>query len=67
MNNDKFQYVLDLPLSNLFIMNAVYEYAKRIKEDGLEDWSNNTLVSKDLWLDNAQRVIDVIEIGFAKP
>jgi hypothetical protein len=48
-------------------MNAVYEYAKRIKEDGLKDWSNNALVSKDLWLDNAQRVIDVIEIGFAKP
>jgi hypothetical protein len=66
MKDDKFQYVLDLPLSNLFIMNAVYEYAKRIKEDGLEDWSNNSLVSKNLWLDNAQRVIDVVEIGFAK-
>jgi len=67
MNKDKLNYVLDLPLSNLFIMNAVYEYAKRIKADGLEDWGNNTLVSRDLWLDNAQRVIDVVEIGFARP
>lgn len=67
MNKDKLNYVLDLPLSNLFIMIAVYEYAKRIKADGLEDWSNNSLVSRDLWLDNAERVIDLVEIGFAKP
>ena len=66
MKDDKFQYVLDLPLSKMFIMNAVYEYAKHIKADGLEDWTNNSLISKDLWLDNAQRVIDVVEIGFAK-
>ena len=49
------------PLGSAFVLNAIQHYAKECIDSGLTDWSDHSLVSKDLWLDIARQALDITE------
>jgi hypothetical protein len=60
-NIKKIKDITDLTLGDLFVTSAIDFYAKHIVLDGLKDWSDNALISKELWLHLADKSIDIIK------
>ena len=60
-NIKKIKSITDLTLGDLFVTSAIDFYAKHIVLDGLKDWSDNALISKELWLHLADNSIDIIK------
>ena len=44
----------------LFIETALLNYSTQVLNDGLNDWGDNSLISKDLWLAIAEDALGEI-------
>lgn len=44
----------------LFIETALLNYSTQVLNDGLNEWGENSLISKDLWLSIAQDAVGEI-------
>ena len=48
-------------LGALFIETAVLNYSATALKDGLNEWGDNSLISKDLWLAMAEEAKELME------
>jgi hypothetical protein len=48
-------------LGALFIETAVLNYSAMALKDGLNEWGDNSLISKDLWLAMAEEAKELME------
>lgn len=47
-----------------FIVQALQHYTRDIIKDGLKDWPDNTYISKELWIDQANNTLATLEKAY---
>jgi hypothetical protein len=47
-----------------FIVQALQHYTRDVIKDGLKDWPDNTYISKELWLDQANNTLATLEKAY---
>jgi hypothetical protein len=48
-------------LGALLIETAIINYSEMVLKDGLSEWGDNSLISKDLWLAMAEEAKELME------
>lgn len=48
-------------LGAVFIETAIINYSVMVLKDGLSEWGDNSLISKDLWLAMAEEAKELME------